>query len=232
MIRELLKSAVLAGVILVGSALAQPEGIRVAGSGTVYGEPDLAVFSVGINTLDADVSVATMEADETAAELIAALSGAGVAEDDLQTSNYNVYREDWHSGPDGEQGEPLYRVINTLTVTVRDVAQVGDLIGVALAAGANQVDSLRFTIADAEQLLSEARALAVEDARQRAEELAELTGVTLGEPVHIEEFSTGGLPVLRQSYGMAMAESSGPPIEAGELSVSVELAIVYRIVGD
>ena len=232
MLRQMTRAAVIAAAILAGAALAQPEGIRVSGSGTVYGQPDLAVFSVGINTLDADVSVATTAADDIAEQLISALQEAGVAEDDLQTSNYNVFREDWHTGPEGEQREPLYRVINTLSVTVRDVDRVGELISVALGAGANQVDSLQFTIADTEQLLSEARALAVEDARQRAAELAVLTDVTLGEPVHIEEFGTGGLPVMRQSYGMAAAESSGPPIEAGELSVSVELAIVYRIVSD
>lgn len=232
MIRGLIQGLFLTGLLLAGSVLAQTEGIQVSGTGTVYGAPDMATFSVGINSLNADVTVATEEANAAAEQLITALREAGVAEADLRTSNFNVFREDWHTDEDGAPAEPLYRVINTLNVTVRDISQVGELMSIAVAAGANQLDSLQFTIADAAGLESEARALALNDAGERAAELADLAGVTLGSPVLIQELGVGNLPVARQPYAMAAAESAAVPIETGELSVSVELVVVYGIVTD
>lgn len=224
--RLLLGLAVFALTIST-AGFANNEGIRVSGSGTVYGEPDTAMFTVGINTVSDDVSEATEESNAVALAITEALLEAGVVETDIQTSSFNVFRENSGSD-DGDQQVPQFRVINSITVTVRDTAITGDLLSLALESGANQVNNLRFTISDAESLRAEARALAVEDARERAEQLAQLAGVELGNPVFIEEFHTGGpMPAARQ--GMAFSEASSVPIEAGELSVSVDVNMIFAI---
>lgn len=217
----------MALLLTMGLAFAQSEGIQVSGTGTVHGAPDTATFTVGINTLAADVAEATQESNEVAQAIIDALQAAGVAEEDVRTSSFNVYREDRYD-QDGEALEPQYRVINEVTVTVRDTDSTGDLLSLALASGANQVNNLQFTLSNAEELRDEARILAVQDARERAEQLATLAGVELGAPVYIEEFQGGGMPMsARQDF--AFAEAASVPIEAGELSVTVNVNIVFSI---
>lgn len=220
-------AGLLALALTLGMAFANSEGIRVSGTGTVYGAPDTAMFTVGINTLSADVTEATEESNAVANAIITALTEAGVDEADIRTSSFNVFRED-RQGDDGEALDAQFRVINTVTVTVRNTDSTGDLLSLALANGANQVDNLQFTISNTDELRSEARALAVQDARERAEQLAELAGVELGAPVFIEEFQSGYMPMsARQSF--AFAEAASVPIEAGELSVSVDVNIVFAI---
>lgn len=225
--RIALTGSLTALVFTLGLAFANNEGIRVSGTGTVHGAPDTATFTVGINTLSEDVSEATSESNEVAQAIIDALVNAGVSESDIRTSSFNVHREDRRNDA-GEQQEPLYRVINSMTVTVRDTDSAGDLLALALESGANQVNNLQFTLSNADELRSEARALAVQDARERAEQLAELAGVELGAPIFIEEFQGGGVPMsARQNF--AFAEAASVPIEAGELSVSVDVHVVFAI---
>ncbi len=230
MLRTLLaRSSILALTLAAGLALAQNnEGIRVSGTGTAWGAPDTAMFTVGINALDADVTAATNEANSIADAIISAMVEAGVAEEDVRTSSFNVHRED-RRNDEGELLEPVFRVINSVEVTVRDTEQVGELLALALENGANQVNSLSFTISDEAELRAQARELAVQDARDRAGQLASLTGVTLGAPLYIEEFASGGSPRYdSQPYAM-MAESANVPIEAGQLSVEVTVNIVFGI---
>lgn len=220
-------ASLMALLLTVGMVSANSEGIRVSGTGTVHGAPDTATFTVGINTLSEDVSEATRESNEAAQAIIDALMEAGVDEADVRTSSFNVYRED-RQNSDGEQQEPLYRVINSVSVTVRDTDSTGDLLSLALENGANQVNNLQFTLSDADGLRAEARTLAVQDARERAEQLAEIAGVELGAPIFIEEFQGGGMPMsARQNF--AFAEAASVPIEAGELSVTVDVTIVFSI---
>lgn len=225
----MIRSSLLALLFTAGIALAQnSEGIRVSGTGTVWGAPDTAEFTVGINTLDADVSAATEESNAVADAIISAMLEAGVAESDVRTSSFNVYRED-RRDDEGELLEPVFRVVNSVRVTVRDTAQVGELLSLALEGGANQVTALTFTIADPAELRAQARELAVQDARARAEQLAALTGVTLGVPVLIEEYSSGGVPSSESRNYAMTAQAASVPVQAGELSVSVNLNIVYSI---
>lgn len=225
--RSLLLTLAVIGLAFSNAGFANNEGIRVSGTGTVYGEPDTATFTVGINTVSDDVSEATQESNEVAEAIIQSLQDAGVVESDIQTSSFNVFREDSRT-EDGDQQDPQFRVINTLTVTVRDVGVTGELLSLALDSGANQVNNLQFTISDAEGLRAEARALAVQDALKRAGHLAELAEVELGSPVFIEEFHAGG-PMMAARQSMAFSEAASVPIESGELSVSVDVNVVFAI---
>lgn len=216
-------------LLAAGMASAQVEGIRVNGNGIAYGVPDTAEFTVGVNSLADDVGAATEDANRVASAIIEALKAEGVADTDIRTSSFSVQRVD-NRNEAGELTGSSYRVLNSLHVTVRDISLAGDLLATALANGANDAGGLRFTISDPASLRNEARAVAMDDAFQRASQLAELAGVQLGVPVLIEEYSSGGAPVMARNYSMVAAEAASVPVEAGELSVNVDVTVVYTIV--
>ena len=206
----------------------QTTGISVTGSGTVYGEPDVAVLELGVNIADEDLNAASTEADRAVRAVIAALSAAGVAEQDIRTAYYNVWREERYNN-DNTPGAPLYRVSNTLNVTVRDVNQVGELLAASLDAGANAVNNVQYTFADPAALAARARELAVQDARAKARQLADLVGVTLGPVLMVSDASTSGGPVMPVDMARySMAEGS-VPVSGGQLSVSAFVSVRYGI---
>lgn len=232
--RSALFGLVLLAALVWGAGVAQEQqGISVSGSGTAYGVPDRAVFQTGINVSDADVTAASDQANRVTQAILDALADAGVEKRDVRTTNFIVRREDrW--ADDGTQQPPLYRVMNTVDVTVRDVTQLGELLGLVLRSGANQVNSVNFTHSEPAELERQARKLAVQDAAERAKQLADLSGVQLGVPLSISENVPAGATAPFQSTRMVYAESADAsvPVAAGELGVTVEVFVTYGIQAD
>jgi uncharacterized protein YggE len=122
----------------------------------------------------------------------------------------------------------FYNASNTVDVTIRNLEQVGKVLSAATSAGADQLYGIRFEIEDLAPLQLEARKQAVEDAKARAERLAQLAGVKLGPAVSITETDGGG-GVRTPMPMMAMAKSANVPVEAGELTISTTVQIVYDL---
>ena len=214
-------------VALLGFGLAQTDdsGITVTGSGTVYGEPDIAVLDLGVDSLDRDLTAAVDRANETIEQVRQSLLNAGVEERDIRTAYLNIYREERYDNP---EAAPRYRVSNSLNVTVRDVEQAGALLAAGLEAGANAVGGIRYTFDDPAALESQARDLAVQAAREKAEQFAELAGVTLGPVVMISDASEPSAP--RPTAARFDAEaSSSVPVSGGQLSVSATVQMRFSI---
>ena len=125
-----------------------------------------------------------------------------------------------------------YDVTNQLTVKVRDVSSIGDIIDGTTEAGGDltRFQGVSFTIEDTNALQDQARTAAVEDLIAKAGQVAALAGVKLGSLVFITE--TGGT-IVNQSVAMErsiFAESAAPtPIQAGELNVVVTLQSAFNI---
>ena len=205
-------------------------GITVVGQGTAYGQPDQATVIVGVDTFAPTVAEATAQNQTTLDNVMAALEAAGVAAEDIQTTNYSLYAEQIYGdkGPDGIAG---YRVSNQVNVKIRDIALVGDVLGAVTEAGANAIYGVNFAVADPAALEAEARALAMDDAAKRAASLAELGEVTLGEVKVISEVV--GQPVMPLGMGgggFAMEQAaSAPGISPGQLSYQVQVQVTYSI---
>jgi uncharacterized protein YggE len=120
----------------------------------------------------------------------------------------------------------FYTATNSVEVTIRNLDTAGKVLSAATGAGANQLYGVRFEIEDPSALQAEARKKAVEDARARAERLAQLAGVKLGAAVSITELDGGGGPV--PMFAMAKAASAAP-VEAGELTVTSTVQIVFAL---
>jgi uncharacterized protein YggE len=205
-------------------------GITVVGQGTAYGQPDQATVVVGVDTFAPTVEEATTQNQTTLDNVMAALEAAGIASEDIQTTNYSLYAEQIY-GDRGPEGIAGYRVSNQVNVKIRDISLVGDVLAAVTEAGANAIYGVNFSVADPAALEAEARANAVEDARLRAESLAELGGVTLGDVTIISEVV--GMPVMPLGMGgggFAMEEAaSAPGISPGQLSYQVQVQVTYSI---
>jgi uncharacterized protein YggE len=203
-------------------------GVTVVGQGTAYGQPDQATVVVGVESFAATVAEATTQNQTTLDNVMAALAAAGIAAEDIQTTNYSLFAEQTY-GENGPTGIAGYRVSNQVNVKIRDIALVGDVLAAVTEAGANSIYGVNFSVADPAALEAEARALAMQDAANRAASLAELGNVALGEITVISEVV--GTPVMPLSGGYAMeqAASAAPGISPGQLSYQVQVQVTYSI---
>ena len=205
-------------------------GITVVGQGTAYGQPDQATVVVGVDSFAPTVAEATAQNQTTLDNVMAALAAAGIADEDIQTTNYSLYAEQIY-GDKGPEGIAGYRVSNQVNVKIRDISLVGDVLGAVTEAGANAIYGVNFSVADPAALEAEARAKAMEDAAKRAASLAELGNVTLGQVKVISEVV--GQPVMPLGMGgggVAMEQAaSAPGISPGQLSYQVQVQVTYNI---
>jgi hypothetical protein len=242
----LLVALALAGVWLWGqgtspaeaqSSAAQPtyspsEIIMVVGQGSVHVKPDIVQVTIGVETSGESVSQAVADNEEKMTAILAALEKAGIAEKDIQTTNYSIQLDNSQgpvpaAGSSATPAKPLYRVSNMVNVTVRDLESVGDVLDAAIAAGANNIWGISFSLSDPAAAQADARAKAIDDAKARAEALAELNGVKLGPVMSVSEIVSGGPVPLPAAYESATAK--GGTISPGELEISYQVQVSYFI---
>jgi hypothetical protein len=196
--------------------------------GEAAGTPDVAHVSVGIETSAATVQQAVVDNKGKMSTLLDTLKGLGVADKDIQTSNYSVYTQPAPVAPGAsDSGVLTYHVTNQVEVTVRDVSKLGDVLDKAVAAGANNIYGVSFSVDDTSKLEADARAKAIADAKSRAASLAQLAGVQLGDVVSISEVISGNGPVYASmASGMG---GGGTPIQPGELNVNMSVQVTFAI---
>lgn len=203
--------------------------LSVSGTGQVTIKPDIAYITIGVHTEKPTASEATAQNSTDTEAVIKAIKAAGVADDDIQTNNFNIYQNYQTDPTTGARTGSTYMVDNTVSVTVRDLAKLGSLLDSTVKAGANNVNSIQFDLADKTKALSEARAKAVKAARAQAEELATAAGVTLG---NIQTISTSentpGPVFYAKGGGMAM-DAASVPVSAGTMDISVNVTLSYEI---
>jgi uncharacterized protein YggE len=204
--------------------------LNISGHGEITLTPDIAYIYVGVHSENEEARVAVAENNELAQTVIDALRDAGIRAEDISTTNFSL----WYSQNYDFNGQPTdgkYVVDNTVYITVRDLEALGDILGTAIEAGANTVNSISFDVADKDAALAEARAQAVADAQAQAAELAELAGVELGEIQSINMYGGFPSPIYggKGGGGYAADASYAVPITPGQYVVSVDVNLVYTI---
>lgn len=228
----------LALLCLLGSLPAAaetgPARIVVSGEGDADLAPDMAVLTLTVMR-EASTARKALDANSAAmADVLAAMKAAGIADRDLQTAGFSVqprYSQPPRQ-PDGARPAREivgYQVRNTLTVRVRDIASVGEILDTSVKLGVNEGGDIRFTNADPGDALTEARKRAVAAAMAKATTLAESAGVALGPILEISEHSRriGPMPMARAE--MAMAMSDAVPVAAGENRYTVTVNMTFEI---
>lgn len=201
--------------------------ITVVGEGTVSIEPDTAQATIGVQVSNRNLSEATSEAQQKMEAILTALQGQGVAAEDIQTTNFNIFVERV-VGPDGmPTDELLYHVNNDVQVTVRDLNSIGPVLEAAIGAGANNIYGVSFSIDDPTTAKAQAQEEAVASAATKAQELATLANVQLGEVIRISEINLdrGVIPLMAR----ADAVGGAGPIVPGQLEVLLQLEVVYAM---
>jgi hypothetical protein len=207
---------------------ATPRTISVSGTGTASGTPDIATVQVGVETRNTDAGQAVVDNSTAVERLMATLRRLGIAERDMQTSNFSIYPQQNYNNNGEPSGPITYVVSNSLTVTVRDIADLGDVLGQSVEAGSNQVYGISFSVADPSALEEQARTAAVANARARAEQLAAAAGVQLGDVVSISE-ATVAPPVPFLAREDLAANAASVPVATGQLDVQLNVSITYAI---
>lgn len=209
-------------------------GISVTGVGQVSASPDIARVVIGVETQGDDIKKAISDNNTKMNALISTVKAAGIADKDIQTQNYSVSVENPQPVPVVPASETttkptvIYHVSNQVLVTVRDLAKLSDLLDQAVSSGANTIYGINFDVSNPDKLVDQARSLAVADAKARAEKLAQLEGVTLGNVVFVNEFAGNPVPLMANSFAMAKA-AGGAPIEGGNIQITVNLQVTYAI---
>ena len=212
--------------------------ITVVGNGEIKVKPDVANTTVGVEALGPTVDAAMADAGARMTSVLAALKKMGIADKDIQTSNFSInFERQGDQKPVTAQATPgkfeppagFYRVSNMVQVTIRDLTKVGDVIDTAVTAGANNVWGISFSLDNTKALETQAREAAVKDARARAEALAGLTNVQVGDVMAISEV-VGNQPVPMYSSAKAQGlGGGGTPSEPGEVTFTTQIQVVYAI---
>ena len=221
------------GATLAGIISNQQEGIWVNGTGKVTVTPDICNLYLGVNARADTVAEAQAQAAQAMSDIMTVLKANNIADKDIKTQQFSispVYEYDKDNGTSVIIG---YEVTNTVSVKIRDMENVGVVIDAAAQAGGDltRVNGISFSVDEPEQYYEEARELAMNDAKAKAEQLANLGGVKLGKPTYIAE-NTYYYPQTVEYYkDVAAGASSVPPtaVLPGETDISINVQVTYSM---
>ena len=221
-------AAWMAGAGMLAAQQAEEAGIIVTGQGSVATAPDMATITLGV-TEQAETAKAAMAAVNAAvAAILAELDAAGIAPKDRQTSRF--YLHPVHDNRPVENGQPPqitgYRAGNAVTVKVRDLSRLGEMLDAVIDQGANDFNGLEFGLQDPAAAMAEARRAAVQNATDRARQLAEAAGVGLGKLVRMTE-SSHSQPKMFETARMGMAMDSA--VAEGEVEIEAQVSMTFEI---
>lgn len=208
--------------------------ISVSATGTAEIAPDMAMITLTV-LREGETARAALDANTAAmADVLAAMQAEGIAERDLQTSNFSVQPVYVYPRNNGNRAEEPrivgYRVHNSLTVRVRDLDRLGAILDTSVTLGVNQGGQIMFTNDDPAAAISEARAEAMRNAIAKARELTDAAEIGLGKIVTITEQSDRPQPIrLARAESAMVADSAPVPIAAGENSYRVTVNVTFEL---
>ena len=190
--------------------------ISASGEGRREMAPDKATIILGVETrARTPAAAASANADRMTA-IRAALVRIGIAERDIATARYSLGLEFTGRQPP----DTNYVAANLVTVTTRQLDQVGRIIDTGLGAGANNINSLQYDLIDRTNAQSEALGDAVANARRQAEVMATAAGGRLGELVELGTSPGEYRPYFAGDMMMRAQASSAPtPVSPGAVTV-------------
>ncbi|MBF8964650.1 SIMPL domain-containing protein [Pontibacter sp. FD36] len=208
-----------------------PPLISVNGIGEVKLEPNEVVISLGVETREKTLDQARKQTDKQAAAIIAYLRKQGVDAKDIQTSFVNL--QPIYSGNEFGKAQPeFYMAQKTMTIVIRKINRFDELLSGLYDNGVNRIDNIYFRVSDIEKHRAEARKKAVADAKQKANALTAELGAKVGKVYSINEHSSNGSPRIgyaKMSMDMEMAQSGGPSIAGGEVTVTSNVNVSFVI---
>ena len=222
---------VLVMILGISSAMAE-QTITVNGNGETLVTADTAVVSVGVSVRKKDALEAQSAANEVIASIRAALAGAGLKEEDINTGYISLYAV-YDYSKDVEE-IVAYSASSSLAIKVTDMGRVGEVIDLAFGAGANTLDGVSFSVADDTAARKESLKAAVEDAKEKAAVLAEAAGLGEIEIESIQEgtvysYDSGVNNFSRKTFGAEAAMDAPTVVQAAKICVSAGVTVTFRV---
>lgn len=218
--------------------------VSVSGEGKISVKPDIATFTFSVRSENAKLKSAQDENSASSAKVVQFLKSSGVADKDIRTAYYNISPQYQYPKPCPlsapypcvqSQSKPIiigYEVVSSYEVKIRDLEKAGDILDGATSAGATEVNGPSFTVDNPDSAKIEARKIAVDDAKAKADVLARDLGVRLGDIVGFSE-SGGGGPIMFEKATMSAmgggAATPAPSIQPGENEIISNVTITYEI---
>lgn len=208
--------------------------ISVSAEGTATAVPDMAIVNLVV-LREADTAREALDANTAAmTEVLNALKDEGIEDRDLQTTDFSIQpRWVYPKDNDGSQTPKIagYQVSNGLTVRIRDLKRLGDILDTSVTLGVNQGGQIAFTNDKPDETVSQARKDAVTKAKKKAEEMAGAAGVKLGRITSMSEqsYSNPPMPMGRMDMMKVQAESAPVPVAAGENQYSVSVSMTFEL---
>ena len=202
--------------------------ITVSGTGEVLVPADAAVVSLGVSASDSEVLKAQRKANEAIASIRKALTAGGIAEEDINTDYINIYA--MYDYSDGVEKLTAYNANSTLAIRVTDIEKVGEVIDLAFGAGANTLNGVTFSATDTKDARERAMRAAVEDAKAKAEVLADAAGLKIRGIEDVSEQNTysydrGAGNFFKEE---AAADTAGTVVQAAKLVVSSTVSVKFK----
>lgn len=218
-------SLALAGCIEnKGASAPEARTVTVEGIGRSAAAPTRATLVLAVTTKAATARDALSANSTNMTSVIAALKALGIGQTEMQTSGLSLQPQ--YDYTDGQQKLTGYQAENSINLTVKDLARLGEMIDLAVSSGANEIRGLSFDVTDKTAALNEARQRAVNDARARAELYAAGLGARLGEPLRISESQNASTPVPVQTM---RAEAADVPIATGEMALNATVTVTFAL---
>ena len=217
----------------------QATGFWVNGKGEITVTPNLATVSLGVETMEVNVADAQAKALEGIKKVMKSLADSGINQKDIQTGAfYIIQRLNWNSYQSSIIG---YTVTNMLTVKIRNMNNVGDIINAAITAGGDiiRMDNLTFSVEDPSEIYKQAREKATANARDKAEQYARLMGVKLGAPTYVSESTQQSNPYYYSNEGnyysgnipvTTVADSFDSSISPGQNTIILNITVAYKLI--
>jgi uncharacterized protein YggE len=204
-----------------------PGTLTLSAQATVSVPPQEAELSLGTDLLAPTAAAALAEDAQRTAAIVRALEGAGVPSRQIATAGYSLSPNTVQTGGMTVPRINGYWVNDTLQATTSDLGAVGRLIDLAVAAGANQVNGVTFTVASPLDLTNRANRAALEKAHREALILAQAAGARLGPVVRLSlEGPAGPPPVVFASLAHGPAPTILPP---SSLQVTAQVTVTYQL---
>lgn len=201
----------------------------VSGEGKVIVKPDIAYVSVGVETTGTTVKQTQDKMNTSINTVIASLKKLGIDEKDIKTTNYSIRPTyDWNSGKQRITG---YAANTNLQVKVRNIDKVNEVIDQATSSGANQVGGISFDVDNKEKAENEARTQAVEQAKKKAQQVAQIAGFKLGKIINYSESDNNYPRPINYGGGLMLEKAAAPAtdIQTGSSEIKITVSLSYQI---
>ncbi|HYE22258.1 MAG TPA: SIMPL domain-containing protein [Verrucomicrobiae bacterium] len=216
----------------------KPENtISISAEGRVSASPDTATVGLGVLVQSSSAESAQTQATEKTNQIVDFVKKQGIADEDITTSNFNIYpRYNYDGGTNRIIG---YEANQTVTVKIKGInnnaAQVGKILEGATTNGANQIQGVSFGFDDPDDLRQLARKEAIAKAKEKAQELADEAGISLGKVVSISE--SGGsfpppMPYYDESFARGQAsdvKNVAPTIQPGSQEIVQNITVIFEV---